>query len=409
MTQQFSRRKFFAGAGLFSTVATAGALSACAKPETSDASSEAAQSGIELATETIAFDQPHQAGIHTKHQAHQWLIAFNLAEDADRDGVIRLMKLWTDDARKLTQGEIPLGSLDEEMVTRPANLTATIGYGRGFLVKAGLEDHAPVWLDKLPEYPTDELLPEWSEGDICLQIAADDPVAVSYASRWMIKAAKRYATPAWVQEGFSYADGVLAESETPRNLFGQKDGTVNLRTEEELDSLVWISDSENWLNGGTSLVVRRIEMDMDGWDAADRGVRELSMGRTIAEGAPLGQEKEFDDVDLTVTDSYGLPAIDSKSHVARAHPPVDNPEQQILRRVYNYDLPPIPGHRFTSNSGLVFGSFQQDPLTQFHPIQQRLAEADRLNEWIFHTGSAVFAIPRGTAPDEYWGQSLLET
>lgn len=405
MSQNLSRRTFFAGAGLLSTVAATGALTACSTP---GSAKDRKQDGSRFGAETVAFDGPHQAGIHTPQQAHQWLMAFTLAEDVTRESAVRLMKLWTDDARRLTQGEVPLGNLDKEMVVRPANLTLTVGLGRGFLEKTGLEEHSPEWLQDLPEYPTDELLPEWNGGDLCLQVAADNPVVVSHAARWMIKASQRYATPLWVQEGFQHSRGSLAEGETPRNLFGHKDGTVNLRSDEELDSLVWISEGPDWLHGGTSLVVRRIEMDMDGWDKTDRHTREVVVGRDIEEGAPLGQEKEFDPVDLTATDRFGLPAIDPQSHIARAHPPAGNPEQQILRRVYNYDLPPIPGHRFTSNSGLIFGSFQKDPLTQFHPIQQRLAELDRLNEWIFHIGSAVFAIPRGTTGDGYWAQSLLE-
>ena len=55
----------------------------------------------------------------------------------------------------------------------------------------------------------------------------------------------------------------------------------------------------------------------------------------------------------------------------------------------------------------MFICFQKNPLRQFDPIQQRLDSADRLNEWITHIGSAVFAVPRGTADGEYWGQDLF--
>ena len=56
---------------------------------------------------------------------------------------------------------------------------------------------------------------------------------------------------------------------------------------------------------------------------------------------------------------------------------------------------------------------QKDPTRQFTPVQARLDEADRLNEWITHIGSAVYWIPPGTSPDgrdrgSYWGAGLFD-
>jgi deferrochelatase/peroxidase EfeB len=42
------------------------------------------------------------------------------------------------------------------------------------------------------------------------------------------------------------------------------------------------------------------------------------------------------------------------------------------------------------------------------PMQRALAGKDRLMEYIEHTGSAVYAIPRGLGPQDYWGQALME-
>ncbi len=47
----------------------------------------------------------------------------------------------------------------------------------------------------------------------------------------------------------------------------------------------------------------------------------------------------------------------------------------------------------------------KDP-AQFIRLQRTLA-ADALNEYILHTGSAVFACPPGLRPGQYWGQALL--
>lgn len=137
------------------------------------------------------------------------------------------------------------------------------------------------------------------------------------------------------------------------------------------------------------------------------------MGRTLDTGAPLTGQEEFDAPDYEAKDSYGLPVIDPSSHMARSTAPADHPEQLILRRVFNYDLAPEPNSEQLSNAGLVFICFQKNPDLQFTPIQQRLDEADRLNQWITHIGSAVFFMPPGTDPDdpardEFWGAGLLQ-
>ena len=95
--------------------------------------------------------------------------------------------------------------------------------------------------------------------------------------------------------------------------------------------------------------------------------------------------------------------IDPNSHMARAAAPADHPEQKFKRRPYNYYLPP--------EAGLIFVAFQKDPDVQFTPVQQRLDEIDRLNEWTTAIGSAVYWIAPGTDPESadraYWGQSVL--
>jgi len=59
------------------------------------------------------------------------------------------------------------------------------------------------------------------------------------------------------------------------------------------------------------------------------------------------------------------------------------------------------------DAGLFFICFQRDPRRQFIPIQQQLAQIDALNEYIKHTGSAIFACPPGTSTDSYIGETLF--
>lgn len=403
-----SRRGFLLGA---STVASTSMLAACADeraghtdpdaPPGVPSNSEPDNQPLQQAT--VEFDGPHQAGIATPTQASLNLIGFNLKDGVDKDGISRLMRLWTEDARELAGGRTPLGSLEPEMNEWPANLTFTVGFGeRVFDIAA--PEAKPGWLHDIPAMRRDQLRDEWGQTDLALQICADDPVMCAWAMRHMTRAAADYLDTAWVQQGFMNAYAAIPQGQTPRNLFGQIDGTVNPYEEDEYNEQVWAAD------GSTSLVVRRIAMHLDEWEMLDRTSREEAVGRKLDDGAPLTGGDEFTEPDMDAIDGYGLPVIDRNSHMARSRPPVDHPEQRFKRRPYNYNLPPEPGSGEMSNAGLIFIAFQKDPDLQFTPVLERLDEADRLNEWITHIGSSVYWVPPGTGADSgdaYWGQSVL--
>ncbi len=409
-----SRRGFLTG---LSVTAGGAALAACARPQDTDAAGMTAAAGADtrLHDAIVPFDGERQAGISTPAQANLNLVGFNLVDGVDKAAVARLMRSWSEDSRRLCTGETPLGSLEPELVTAPSNLTITCGFGPRVFEVIGAVDKRPEWLKPLPEYKLDQLEDRWGQTDLVVQICADDPLMLSHATRHLVRSGMDYAQVFWMQQGFLRADGAHKPGETPRNLFGQVDGTVNPGSEEEYDEQVWIAgDAPEWMQGSTSLVMRRINMNMDTWEMLDRSSREESLGRRLDTGAPLTGENEFDEPDYTATDKFGLPVIDQQSHMFRAKPAEGHPEQRIKRRPYNYDIAPEPGSDQLSNSGLVFLCFQKDPVLQYDPIQQRLDEADRLNEWITHIGSAVYWIPPGTSEDgstgdAYWGQRLLES
>lgn len=397
-----SRRGFLAGAAGTVGVASAGMmLSGC-----DDEPSNSGPNNEPLTGASVTFDGPHQAGIRTPTQASLNLAGFNLKDGVDGSGVARLMRLWTEDARELASGRNPLSSLEPEMVEWPANLTITCGFGERIFDVAN-PNAKPEWLHDIPAVPREALRDEWGQTDLVLQICSDDPVMGAWALRHMTRAGMDYVDPAWLQQGFMNAYGSIPKGQTPRNLFGQVDGTVNPHTDKEYAEQVFADD------GSSSLVVRRIAMDLDDWERLDRTSREVAVGRRLDDGAPLTGADEFDAPDMEALDEYGLPVIDKNSHMARAMPPADDPEQRFLRRPYNYMLPPAPGE--LSDAGLIFIAYQKDPDVQFTPVLQRLMEADRLNEWTTHIGSAVYWIPPGTAAsadaaagrDAYWGETVL--
>ncbi|MFC7640419.1 hypothetical protein ACFQX6_04850 [Streptosporangium lutulentum] len=50
------------------------------------------------------FHGLHQAGVATPPQAHAVFVGLDLLPGTDRDAVVRMMQLLTDDARRLTGG-----------------------------------------------------------------------------------------------------------------------------------------------------------------------------------------------------------------------------------------------------------------------------------------------------------------
>lgn len=392
------RRLLFGGAvaGLGAAAAVGTDLAFRGQAATTEASV-----GPEPEPTVVPFHGAHQAGITTTPQAHATFVALDLHEGTDRDAIRRMLTVLSDDAARLTQGEPALADSEPELATVPARLTVTFGFGPE-LVRRVDPSAAPSWLGPLPAFAIDRLEPAWSDGDLLLQVASDDPFTLAHALRMLLKDTRSFASVRWTQQGFRRAHGSEQPGTTMRNLFGQVDGTVNLQPgSADFDRLVWIGSG--WLAGGTGFVLRRIRMDLDKWDGLDRGGREQSVGRFLSNGAPLTGAKEHDEPDFEARTAIGFPVIPEFSHLRRARS--DHPDERFHRRAYNYD--DAPTGESVSNSGLLFASFQADTTAQFVPVQQRLSDLDLLNEWTTPIGSAVFAVPPGCAPGGFIGETLF--
>ncbi|MHA3723137.1 Dyp-type peroxidase [Leucobacter sp. HY1910] len=347
--------------------------------------------------EYLACHGPHQAGVVTDHTAHTRYVAYTLRPETDRAALERMFRVVTGDIEALTQGVAPMADSEPELAERPARLTITVGVGPALVDRVD-QMRRPEWLAPLPAFSLDQLGNGYDGGDLVLLVQADDPLAVAHACRMLDRDLSSFATRAWVQQGFRQARGAEKPGATMRNLMGQVDGTVNpAPTDDDFASLVWLPDAGGWLAGGSALVLRRIRMELDTWDMVDRPGREQTIGRTLSDGAPLTGGTEHTPIDFDAKTASGLPVIPSYAHARRAHS--TDPAERIYRRAVNYDT--------GDEAGLLFACFQRDPLRQFVPIQERLDELDLLNEWVTHTGSAVFAILPGFEPGEMLGASLL--
>jgi dye decolorizing peroxidase len=352
---------------------------------------------------TEPFYGAHQAGVETGVQAHGVFLGFDLKSGSTIEEARRLMRLLTDDAAHLTAGKPAAPDNDPTLADQPARLTITFGFGLGFFSKLGLAEHKPSGFVNVPAYSIDRLQPQYSDGDIVIQIGSDDPLTLSHAVRQMSRTSKSFCTARWSQRGFVRAAGYLKPGETPRNLMGQVDGTINPKpATKDFEAQVWSTQS-GWFQGGTMLVLRRIAMDLDGWDKLDDHDKENAVGRKLVSGAPLTGKLEHDKADFDAVDEVKLPVIPDYAHIRRAAP--QSPQEKFLRRPLSYDDGILEGG--APDAGLLFAAYMANIKTQYIPVQNRLAKLDLMNKWTTPIGSSVFVFPPGCQPGGFIGEGLL--
>ena len=416
-----SRRKLFGAAGVTAAVvgaAGAGALAGRA----SAASTEFG--GLD---KPIPFRGERQAGIITPQQDRMHFCAFDVTTER-RDDVIALLKQWTEMAERMTRGEdavhdgavggnpyAPPEDTGEALGLPASGLTLTIGFGPSFFEKNGkdrfgIAAQRPAALADLPKFTNEILDPAKCGGDIAIQACAHDPQVAVHAVRNLARVGFGTVAVTYSQLGFGRTSSTTREQVTPRNMLGFKDGTNNIKAEDHaaLDKNVWVAegDGPDWLTGGTYLVTRRIRNRIEAWDRTTLKEQERVIGRQKGTGAPNGYSDEFEPVDLNIKDADGKPLIDVDAHI-RLVAPEHLGGIKMLRRGYNFtDGSDGFGHL---DAGLFFIAFVRSPATNFIPVLSQMS-TDALNEYIFHTGTAVFACPPGLREGDksaYWGSTLF--
>ncbi|MEO6999830.1 MAG: iron uptake transporter deferrochelatase/peroxidase subunit [Terracoccus sp.] len=421
-----SRRRLLGTAGTAAAVGlVAGAgVTYAAGRATADGTPADAGPGVPALDAAIDFHGEHQAGIVTPAQDRLHFVALDVVTK-DRSELVHLLKKWTRAAERMSVGaEAAPGGLvgggpfaapedTGEAYGLPASgLTITVGFGPSlFDGRFGLAGRKPAALENLPAFFGDQLEAKRSGGDLCIQACANDPQVAVHAVRNLVRIGFGVVSVRWSQLGFGRTSSTSTAQATPRNMFGFKDGTNNLKLEDPagLAQHVWVAKTDEkpgaaWMVGGSYLVARRIRMHIEIWDRTSLQEQEDIIGRDKKVGGPLGQAKEFDELDFAKKGPDGGAAIPEVAHVRLAHSSSLR-GVKILRRGYNFtDGTDGVGHL---DAGLFFLAFMRNPGAQFVPMQRALASKDGLNEYIEHNGSAVFACPPGTAPGAFWGQSLF--
>ncbi|MEU7566376.1 iron uptake transporter deferrochelatase/peroxidase subunit [Streptomyces fradiae] len=375
--------------------------------------SDGADGGTALAAvgaARVPFRGAHQAGIVQPPQACGHLVAFDLAPGADRKEAVALMRRWSAAAERLMAGE-PVGGSDSAVAkdAGPCSLTVTFGFGASFFDRTGLVARRPRELDPLPVFSSDRLDPKRSNGDLWVQIGADDGLVAFHALRTLQREAGAAAKVRWQMNGFNRSPGATAHPMTTRNLMGQVDGTNNPKpTARDFDRHVFVQPggAQPWMAGGSYAVVRRIRMLLDDWEKLPLKAQEEVIGRRKSDGAPLTGGTETTRLDLDKLGPDGRQVIPADAH-ARISAPEQNGGATMLRRPFSYHDGIGPDG--VPDAGLLFVCWQADPSRAFVPVQRKLDRGDALSRFIRHEASALFAVPGGPADGEYVGGRLLES
>ena len=410
-----SRRAMFTGAGLGAALAgLAGVAGGRAW--------EASQRPEEAILTTYPFRGDHQAGITTPAQDNMFTAAFDVST-TDVEELKTLLSDWAVAAEQMTAGELiggqpssnkqlPPKDTGEAWGYKPNGLTITFGVGKGLFVDAdgkdrfGLAAKMPAVLKEgMPSFAGDQLHAAQSDGDLLVQACSNDAQVCVHAIRNLTRIAFGTATLRWSQVGYGRTSSTSVDQETPRNLFGFKDGTNNIKAEDPADQLnehLWVQPGDDaaasWMAGGTYYVARRIRMLAEVWDRLRLIEQEQTMGRDKRYGAPLSianptkSSEEFTAVDYEAKDDKGETLVPADAHIAVVSPE-QNQGRRMLRRGYNYtDGSDSLG---LLQTGLFFIAFVRDPRTNFYPILDRMTKSDALQEYLKHEASALFAIPPG--------------
>ncbi len=287
------------GAGLALGAVAAGGTATALHNDEADATPASAG-------QAVPFHGAHQAGISTAVPDRLHFAAFDVTTE-DRDELIQLLKDWTTAAARMTAGhavgegafgpvpESPPDDTGEAAGLKPSRLTLTVGFGPSLFDKDrfGLAERRPEALVDLPAFPGDKLEKARSGGDLCVQACADDPQVAVHAIRNLARIAFGKAAIRWSQLGFGKTSSTTPDAQTPRNMFGFKDGTRNVSGSDKkaLDEHVWVAEKDGpaWLAGGSYLVARRIRMHIETWDRTSLKEQEDIFGRDKREGCARRQ------------------------------------------------------------------------------------------------------------------------
>jgi Dyp-type peroxidase family len=246
-------------------------------------------------------------------------------------------------------------------------VVAVVGLGERLFSDHYAGGRWPNHLAAMPFTERDELAPHQVGGAIILLVAASTPEASLATLRRLQNGHQSLLARRWLQSGYLPTPDPLVG--VSRNVLGSLDGLANPKPGRTAwERCLWVTEEDDevpWMLGGTYLVARKIEVDLDAWDALPLAEQEALVGRRQADGVVTGA---------------GRP-----SHVEVARSAMFGP-LPMLRRSFSYSD--------GGAQGLLFAAYSRNPSVQVSPVLTELSQRDPLNAFVRHVGSVVFAIPR---------------
>ncbi|WP_405087576.1 Dyp-type peroxidase [Microbispora sp. NBC_01389] len=290
--------------------------------------------------------------------------------------------------------------LRTSMLMLPASVEITIGFGASLFDK-GVPFQRPRQLRQMPSFPGDLLHPDFTHGDVLIQICAAATEEAQSATHDLLSQTPHHRAR-WSVHGFRMDNREENGRALTRNLFGFTEGYGNPEREgsqRALREMIEVPDTARepvWARAGTYQVVRLIRLAQALWDADPVNVQEKIIGRrrdgTRLDGTAPFANTPFGDADGSTT------PLDS--HVRRANPRLPEIEPpRLFRRSFSYSR----GRDAFGNldEGLLFVCYQADLTRGFEAVQRRLA-GEALGRYTLTTGGGYFFVPAQLDPDRYW-------
>ncbi|WP_443050903.1 Dyp-type peroxidase [Streptomyces sp. H27-D2] len=282
-------------------------------------------------------------------------------------------------------------------------LTAALDSARGNGVRVGIglgasllapSQRCPRQLKAMPVFAGDVLDPQYSHGDVLVQVAGSDTGEVREAAERVLQKASDWRMR-WQIDGFRAENRADDGRGLARNPFGFTEGFGNPSSQREAAQRMLVRDDSSepdWAVGGSYQVVRIIRFATELWDQDSLGEQERIIGRRRGgrwlDGTPPGEEPNF------TADPHGkMTPLDA--HVRMAAPDRRSPPP-LVRRSYSYD-------RGNGDTGLIFSCFQRDLATGFAAVQKRLA-GEALAQYVLTVGGGYFFVPPA---GEAWLRELI--
>ena len=190
-----------------------------------------------------------------------------------------------------TQPYAPPVDTGEAVGSPVSRLTITIGYGPSlFDHRFGLAGRKPSALAQLPPLPNEDLDPDYTGGDLCIQACSDDPLVAFHAVRNLARIGMGVVEHNWMELGFGRTSTTTASQPPPQpaRLQGRHPQHQG-RAGDLMNDYVWVGreTDQPWLRGGSYLVARKIRIFVENWDRDYLQDQENVIGRAKVSGAPL--------------------------------------------------------------------------------------------------------------------------